>query len=271
MHRRGLHQRAPDGPAPAIWLLSGTGDGPVLAEALLQRGWHLLVSVVSAEAMRAYPPHPRLTVRSGPLADAGAVEAVLDQLRPRWVVDATHPFALQVSAQLQMVCERRHQPGLALARAAVGTAGPLPPERVVRIPDPTGLRQLDLRGVNLLLAIGSRQLPQVLAASSAARHYARVLDRPISLQLALAAGLPDDHLACLRPDPRGTGALERALCRRWQIGAVLCRESGGEGEALWHRLCAELGLRLILVERPVTAPGLEALPLQALLEKLGAP
>ena len=34
-----------------IWLVSGTGDGPRLAQALLERGWTLLVSVVSEAAL----------------------------------------------------------------------------------------------------------------------------------------------------------------------------------------------------------------------------
>ena len=37
-----------------LWLLSGTGEGPKLAGALIERGWQLRVSVVSAAAARAY-------------------------------------------------------------------------------------------------------------------------------------------------------------------------------------------------------------------------
>lgn len=270
MHRGGMHQRDETGPAAAIWLLSGTGEGPRLAESLLKRGWRVLVSVVSAEATRAYAPHPRLELAVGPLADGAAVAAVLERLRPRWVIDATHPFALRISEQLREVCTARHQPTLALARPWVesdlGGSG-----RLTMLPDLAALGALDLSGERMLLAIGSRHLPAALGASNASAHFARVLDRPAGLQLALAAGLPDSHLACLRPDPHGPGTLERALCRRWRITAVLCRQSGGAGEAFWHRLCAELELRLVLLERPTAAAGPEALPALALLKKLGQP
>ena len=41
--------------SPRLWLIGGTGEGPVVAERLLQRGWHLTVSVVGATAALAIP------------------------------------------------------------------------------------------------------------------------------------------------------------------------------------------------------------------------
>ena len=154
------------------------------------------------------------------------------------------------------------------------------------------LSDLELGGKRLLLAIGARQLGQVLAHSPGATHFARILPTPSSLALARAAGLADGQLACLHPRPLGAvsglgwlppgadsvlpgppsaGAIERALCRRWAIDAVLCRQSGGLTEQLWSDLCAELGLELLLLRQPRAndpAPGLE---LGALLAALGHP
>ena len=59
MHGARLHQWEEGDATSAIWLLAGTGEGPKLAQALLEQGWRLLVSVVSPEAARAYSPHPR--------------------------------------------------------------------------------------------------------------------------------------------------------------------------------------------------------------------
>ena len=265
MHSWPTHQPDGDTPTPLIWLLAGTGEGPPLAACLLHQGWAVLVSVVTPEAARAYSPHPRLQLQVGPLADGSAIEAVLTLQRPRWVVDATHPFAQQISQSLQRVCQRRHQPLLRLQRTALAQDQGL---RLQQLPTLQALARLDLQGERLLLAIGSRHLPEALAASRGAAHYARVLDRPLSLQLALAAGLRDEQLACLRPDPHGSGAVERALCRRWSITTVLCRQSGGAAEELWLRVCRELDLRLLRLQQPSTVGGL---PLAILLETLGSP
>jgi precorrin-6A/cobalt-precorrin-6A reductase len=268
-----MHQGAARiGPAATIWLVAGTGDGPPLARALLQRGWRVVVSVVTPEAARAYPPDPLLTLLVGALGDASGVAERLDQLQPRWVVDATHPFAVQVSALLQAVCAARHQALLSLARPRA--AATLPADEAFRmqvLPSLASLGDLDLRGERLLLAIGSRQLSLALALSGAAAHFARILDRPSSLQLALAAGIADGQLACLRPDPAGNGAVEQALCRRWRISAVLCRQSGGKAEGLWHALCADLGLRLLLIQQPQTGGPSRGLLQAALLARLGTP
>jgi len=261
MHGPPIHQ----GP-PLIWLVSGTGEGPPLTRALLARGWRLQVSVVTAAAARAYPADPALRLQVGALEGEAAIEAELERLQPRWLVDASHPFARVISARLEAVCGRTGQPLLRLERPALPGAN----EAITVIRGLEDLASFDLRDERLLLAIGSRRLATALAASNAGAHYARILDNPTSLQLALAAGMAPERLACLRPGlGDGSGRLERALCRRWGISAVLCRQSGGATEQLWRQLAGELGLRLVLLQRP--QPAGTGLPLEALLEKLGWP
>lgn len=263
-----FHQGGRSGVGCSIWLLSGTGDGPPLAQDLLQRGWRVHVGVVTPEAARAYESHPHLSVQIGALEQDGAVAAVLDALRPDWVVDCTHPFASEISARLERVCRDRQQRLLRLDRSLVEDKTPSHPlSTITALED---LRSLPLEQERLLLAIGSRHLAAALGASPAREHFARILDRPLSLQQALASGLSPDRIACVRPGHLAGGALESALCRHWGISAVLCRQSGGPVEQLWHELAAREGLHLILLSPP-GSPGEQALPLQALLEKLGAP
>jgi len=106
-----------------------------------------------------------------------------------------------------------------------------------------------------------------VAASPGVLHHARLLPQGDALATALAAGLPPQRLAPLRPG--GDGRIERALCRKWQIETVLCRRSGGANEERWHRICAALGVRLLLLERPGEPGRVEALPLERLLQRLG--
>ncbi len=265
MHGLRLHQ----GGAAAggrIWLFAGTAEGPPLAATLLERGWSVRVSVVTAAAARAYRPHPNLELLVGAIDSDAALEQQLQAWRPLWLVDATHPFALQITARLERVCQQRQQPWLQLDRRA--SSSPDPDPLVQPLHNLAELKAMDLSEERLLLAIGARQLPQALAATPLCHHYARVLDQPGSLQAALACGLPDHHIACLRPTASGDGQLEEALCRRWRISRVLCRQGGGRSERLWRQVCQRLGLPMLLLRRPQPAAGL---PLAALLEKLGHP
>lgn len=263
-----FHQGGVPAQADWIWLICGTGDGPPLAKKLVARGWHVLVSVVNAVAARAYEPHPLLAIEIGPLADDRAVDQLLDRVQPRWVLDGTHPFATEISERLQRVCRRRPTPLLRLQRPpAISPSNGHPISRIQRLQE---LAELPLSQERLLLAIGSRHLAAALQASSAGAHFARILDRPLSLQQALASGIAPNHLACVRPGQLADGALEQALCRRWRISAVLCRQSGGPSEQLWRTVAAAQQLHLILIEPP-NGDAEGALPLQELLDKLGAP
>jgi precorrin-6A/cobalt-precorrin-6A reductase len=255
-------------PGGLLWLISGTGEGPLLARELLARGWRLQVQVVSAAATRAYPPSERLTFSVGALGDAEAIAATMVQAAlagqgPRWVVDATHPFAVRISAALAAACRRRGQPLLRLLRPTLPAAG------AVLLPALEALAQQPLQGQGLLLAIGARQLGAAVRCSPGAIHHARILPSPAALAAAMAAGLAPGRVGVLRPG--GGAAIERALCRRWRIAAVLCRRSGSPSEAHWHRLAAADGLRLLLLERPPEPEGVEGLGLAALLERLGHP
>ncbi len=264
------------GPNPSIWLLSGTGEGPLIARRLLAAGWSLQVSLVSQDALRAYAPHPRLQSRLGALAGPEAIEAELHgaSLAPfRWVIDASHPFACRISAELAAVCARSGQPLLRLWRPPAAQS---PGSRLILLDRLEDLAALDLNGERLLLAIGARHLARAVALAEASACFARILPSPTSLRLALAAGLGPGALACHRPGTglpaAAPGSIERALLEHWGITAVLCRQSGGPTEQLWQRLTAELGLTLLLLKRP-DEPLSEAgpWPLEDLLERVGLP
>lgn len=262
MHGPDIHQPASGGPRGWIWLLAGTGDGPPLAEALLGQGWPVKVSVVSEAAARAYPAHPRLQVEAGALAGAAAITAELQRRPYAAVVDATHPFAVQISAALTEACGSRGQRLLRLQRGAP------PAERVRLLPSLQALSHHPLAGERLLLAIGMRQLGDAVAHSPGAIHHARLLPSAAALQRAQAAGLPAERVACVRPSR--SGWIEAGLLRHWGITAVLARQGGGFSEAVWQRLCAEQQVQLLLIQRPTTdvGPASEALPARELLAQL---
>lgn len=261
------------GSRPRLWLIAGTGEGPLLAQRLLQRGWRLRVSVVTDAATRAYGAHPDLELAVGPLGDAAgggadaAVQRELLRARSRseafhWLVDASHPFARRISASLVSACAAQGQPLLRLQRPL------LPCGRAQLLNDLADLPAHSRPGERLLLAIGARRLAEAIHASPGARHHARVLPSPQALRQALAAGLPSDRLACLRPSA-ASEPIEAALCRRWRIDSVLCRQSGGANEQRWHRLCEELDLRLLLLRRPPEPSGVPALAMGELLARIG--
>ena len=233
----------PENRQGTVWLLAGTGDGPRLAAVLISQGWHVHVSVVGDSAAQPYQGMPLKGIHVGALGGSEGISQWLQTIPVDWVVDATHPFALRISDQLNQACKGW---GQRLVRFERGKAFVLS--------SMADLADQSLAGRRLLLALGARQLVEAarVAREAGATVFARVLPTPMSLIQAAAARVPSDHLAVVRPlQGLEPGALEAALCRRWAITDVVCRQSGGATEALWAGLSIEMGLGLWLLRRPL--------------------
>lgn len=241
---------------PRVWLLAGTGDGPRLTRALLQRHWRVRVSVVSPAAAEAYEG---LAVESIAIGALGGVDGIAAELKRqtmlKWVVDATHPFATKISHDLAEACLAAQQPLLRFERPwEEGHA------ETQLLQNGAALATMALSGQRLLLAIGGRHLADIAASARLAggELFARAMPTQMGLRSALAAGLPPDHLAVVRPlQGEPPGQVERALCRRWGITSVVCRQSGGRTERLWRRIAEEQRLTLMLLRRPPPLPGVD--------------
>lgn len=230
-----------------VLVFAGTGEGPGIVQSLLDRGFRVSVSVVSQAAARGFAAMSLQGLHVGAfpsqqsLADHLATQAVT------CVVDATHPFALRISADLQFTCSTGHP---RLIRYERPDHGAVDHGLLATIDD---LARCPLSGHRLLLAVGARQLHAAVAAAhlAGAVVHARVLPTPEAIRKAGAAGLSGDQLAVLRPGAgERPGALEAALCHRWKISDVLCRQSGGAADGLWSRLCADGSMRLWKLKRP---------------------
>ena len=282
MHDPRLHQAS-----PRLLLFAGTGEGPPLVSALLAMGWRVNLNLVSAVAGQAYAAHPDLAISIGAIGTSAAIAAVLDQAQKDGqpftvVVDATHPFATTISADLAEVCRSRAQPLLRLRREVLrselqvgcGVEAAASPGHLVQVL--TGLDNLldlNLRAERLLLAIGHRQLARAVALTPGAIHHARLLPHPTSLQRAMAAGLADTRVACLRPSPvlgspASSTGVEEALLGYWGITTILARQSGGVTEACWRGLAERFSIRLLLLQRPADPDGVPAYSLGDLLTQL---
>lgn len=264
-----------------LWLFAGTAEGPQLAHDLLAMGWRLRLSLVTADAGRAYGTHPHLEITIGAVGNCQAIGAAIAQAQSLGdpyaaVVDATHPFARTISSDLAAAC---CQHGLELWRLQRQLSVSIPSksvESLTYLNELAELAGLNLAGVNFLLAIGQRQLAQAISLSPGALHHARLLPNAANLQVAMAAGLAPNQVACLRPtqQPPGGGSrlfwansVEAALLQRWQIKTILARESGGSTEACWRSLAEQLKLNLLLIRRPVEAQLPSGLSLDGLLAK----
>ena len=66
-----------------VWLLSGTGEGPAIAKALIQNGWKVFVSVVTPQAALIYKGLSLEDVWVGPFENVDQIRETLEQSTQR--------------------------------------------------------------------------------------------------------------------------------------------------------------------------------------------
>ncbi|KGG12888.1 MULTISPECIES: precorrin-6A/cobalt-precorrin-6A reductase [Prochlorococcus] len=255
-----------------IWLLTGTQEGPELAKAFIDRGCKVSVSVVSYEASLSYFGLGLESLWVGSLKGVEEISLVLSNAQENhngfdYVIDATHPFARIISSDLRKACLIFGQIIIRYERYCEN----LPGANFIR--NFHDLSSFNLKGKKLLLAIGSKYLSECLNEihDIGAIPFARVLPRVSSFAKALSCKIPEENLAILQPlTSSPEGAIEKALCRSWNINGVICRESGGGTQRLWQSICKAQNIKLWLISRPTAPEGiLVADTLVKLLQYIG--
>ncbi len=235
-----------------LWLLSGTGEGPEFLSALTAQGWRVTVSVVSDKAALAYKNLSKEAIFIGALQGPNAIELFLESAWVRHqgfqlIVDATHPFASIISSDLCNVCRK-------IGQALVRYERNINTSKNVKLVDSIGdLDGYSFQGSQVLFAIGARDLEHAITVvrRSGANVFARVLPTPENIRMALSASMSDEKLAVLDPfKGKIPGAFEEALCKRWAITDIVCRQSGGLTQDLWQKISIKQSIALWMIAKP---------------------
>lgn len=250
---------APDGTARLL-ILGGTAEAAALAAETLRR-FGAAVSVTTALAGRTEHPAPLPgRVRVGGFGGAGGLAAYLAAERVDWLIDATHPFAAQISAQAAASAAAAGVPRLVLWRPAWKRH---PLDRWIDVGDLAGAAEVLPRlGRRVFLTVGRRELG-AFAGLSQHHFLVRLVDPPDApLPLASAELL-------LRRGPFNL-AEERRILERHAIEVLVAKASGGEATQPKLIAARERSLPVVMVRRPPPPPGERVEDVAAALEWLAA-
>lgn len=237
-----------------ILVLAGTTEAWEAIRALAQQGLEVAATVVTGYGAELATAAGATRVWVGPLDDSG-FRRLLEELKPRAVVDATHPFAVEISERAQSACR---QLGVPLFRY-VRPPGRLPAHPlVVTVRDTEEAALAAVTGGTLLLAVGSRRLAELVRhpALRQKRLVVRILPDPRSLRLCLDLGIPPRDIVALQ-GPFSTD-LNRALLRHYGADVLVTKESGSPG-GLEQKIEAALaeGVKVVVIRRPREEEGEE--------------
>jgi precorrin-6A/cobalt-precorrin-6A reductase len=228
-----------------LLILGGTGEAAALARAALS-GFGDAIAVTTALAGRTRQPGPISgQVRIGRFGGATGLAAYLVDHGIDRLIDATHPFATDISRAARVAAERGGVPRLMLLR---------PPWR--RHPLDRWIEVDSIAAAALLVArVGRRAWLTVGTSGIAAFASAEDVDFLVRLVDPPHEKLPLPHHEIVAGrGPFGLEA-ERRLLHGHRIDVLVCKASGGAATEAKLVAARELGLPVIMVRRPQREPG----------------
>ena len=231
-----------------VWILSGTSDGPVIANRLLELNYSVFASVLTYKAGQAYIDNPKLHIITGKLNNKDQIIDFINKNKITCVVDATHPFAVIISKNLNNACKEINIPLLLFERKSLINKT----NNFFYIDDLKDINNVDIENKNILLAIGSRFLNDTANyyMNCKANVFTRVLPTYESITKAFGSCIKNSNIAILEPSKNNKSILEKKLCDFWEIDYVLCRESGSYSQKNWESVISGSKMKLFLVKRP---------------------
>lgn len=241
-----------------ILLLGGTGDSRCLAERLQQRRD---IEVITSLAGRTEQP---ATIPGGlRIGGFGGIEALADYLHDQRIdllVDATHPYAARISANAEAACRRAGTPRLVLHR---------PPwqevegDRWIHVPD-TAAAAAALPGLaeRVFLAVGRGEL-EAFAGLPDIWFLVRTVDAP-------RGKLPLERYEVVLGRGPFEESGERALFLLHGIQALVTKNSGGEATYAKIAVARQLGLPVVMIDRPMHEDGETARSVEEALSRVDA-
>lgn len=221
-----------------VLILGGTSEALAIARQLAEGPhFHARYSIAGVTRRPVLPP---VEVRVGGFGGPEGLARDLRERRTGLLVDATHPFARQMSANAGEAARATGVPLLAVRRPAWEPASG---DRWIRVSDMTAAAAAlgpDRRRV--LLTVGRKDLAPFVGVPHH-RYVVRSVDPPP------AELLPPD---CTCIAARGPFTLEdeRVLIRRHGIEIMVTKNSGGRATAAKLVAARERGLPVVMVDRP---------------------
>lgn len=219
-----------------ILLLGGTTEASLLATALHDAGFDAVFSY----AGRTNDPAPQpLPMRIGGFGGVAGLQAYLIAESITHVIDATHPFAAQMSWNAHAATSALNLPLIAFER---GAWAPLKVDNWIHAAHNAGaLAALPQTPARVFLAIGKQGLADF--AGAVPHHFLlRLVDAPA------AKPLPNCTIVIAK-GPFDV-ASDTALLQKHAITHVIAKNAGGKGASAKLAAARALGLPVIMIARP---------------------
>lgn len=228
-----------------IVVFGGTLEGRQIAEAFLGTEVKLHICVATEYGASLLAKSPNLQIHTGRM-DAEQMRKFLEEMKPDYCLDATHPYAREATENIKKACEEGHFSYIRVLRKEEETAGEViykksVEEAVAFLQETTG---------NILITTGSRDLEKYTVITDyKTRCFARVLPTLPVMEKCRALGFEGRNLIGMQ------GPFEKelnlAMLRQVEASWMVTKSSGKEGGFLEKcKAAQDAGVSVVVIGRP---------------------
>lgn len=230
-----------------VWLFSGTSDGNQIAQESINRGYDTKVFVASMFGKQvASEKIPVDAIFVGRLSKQNLLDRCKLE-RPDFVLDATHPYAVEISHNLMEFCFEKGVPYVRYER----------PEEIIEaeniyiVDTMQAAAECSMRlGKRLLLTTGSKNIDPFVLPYIDCEIFVRMLPDPDLICQVLEKGISPKNIIAMR-GPFSL-ALNLAILDSFKIDCLITKSSGKEGGYVEKVLAArEAGIPVVVIKRPL--------------------
>lgn len=232
-------------------VFAGTTEGYAISRFLSENKVPVMASVATDYGSKSLEENEYLKVSAERL-DEAKMEELFRDTNPEIVLDATHPYAAEVTLNIREACEKTGMPYQRVLRAAGEHQ-----ETAVYVESTEAAAEF-LKGTegNVLLTTGSKELAKfTVVPDYQNRLYARVLSLPSVMTACSSLGMEGKNLIGMQGP--FSKELNAAMLRQYNCKYLVTKDTGKAG-GFQEKIeaAAECGVISVIIGRPLQEEGL---------------
>ena len=233
-----------------VIVFAGTTEGYEISCFLSENQLPVLACVATEYGSKSLQENSCLHVQAGRL-DEQQMRDLFFREKPELVLDATHPYAAEVTQNIRKACE---ETGVSYTR--ILRTGSEQQNAVYVRDAKEAAEYLEGTEGNVLLTTGSKELAVFTSVSDYnKRLFARVLSLPSVIESCQALGFEGRNLIAMQGP--FSKELNQAMLEQYQCKYLVTKDSGKAGGFLEKIQAAEaLGVTAVIIGRPLAEEGL---------------
>lgn len=233
-----------------VIVFAGTTEGYEISRFLSENQLPVLACVATEYGSKSLQENSCLHVQAGRL-DEQQMRDLFFREKPELVLDATHPYAAEVTQNIRKACE---ETGVSYTR--ILRTGSEQQNAVYVRDAKEAAEYLEGTEGNVLLTTGSKELAVFTSVSDYnKRLFARVLSLPSVIESCQALGFEGRNLIAMQGP--FSKELNQAMLEQYQCKYLVTKDSGKAGGFLEKIQAAEaLGVTAVIIGRPLAEEGL---------------